>query len=300
MSRGTLFGAGGRFADASTDPVFEKFNESISFDKRMWKQDINGSVAYAKALARPPQCIISKEESEELVRGLELVRKEWEEGKFEIKGGDEDIHTANERRLTEIVGAVGGKLHTGRSRNDQVATDTRLWLRDAEDHVGELLKECIQAGCKLASDNVDHLMAGYTHLQPAMPIRFSHWLMSHIVPLVRDLERLKEMRKRVATSPLGSGALAGNSFEIDREFLAEELGFVGGVTLNSLDATCDRDFVVEYLMWHTLLLTHISQFAEDVIIFNYSKAVVISEAYERAASGARRKSKANPPPLPRS
>jgi len=284
MSRGTLFGAGGRFADASTDPVFEKFNESISFDKRMWKQDINGSVAYAKALARPPQCIISKEESEELVRGLELVRKEWEEGKFEIKGGDEDIHTANERRLTDIVGAVGGKLHTGRSRNDQVATDTRLWLRDAEDHVGELLKECIQAGCKLASDNVDHLMAGYTHLQPAMPIRFSHWLMSHIVPLVRDLERLKEMRKRVATSPLGSGALAGNSFEIDREFLAEELGFVGGVTLNSLDATCDRDFVVEYLMWHTLLLTHISQFAEDVIIFNYSKAVVISEAYSTGSS----------------
>ena len=283
MSRGTLFGAGGRFADASTDPVFEN-NESINFDKRMWSQDIDGSIAYAKALSRGPQHIITPEESSQLVEGLLKVRKEWEEGNFVIKHGDEDIHTANERRLTEIVGSVGGKLHTGRSRNDQVATDTRLWLRDAEDHLSVLLKECIQAGCNLASDNVDSLMAGYTHLQPAMPIRFSHWLMSHIVPLTRDLERLSEMRRRCATSPLGSGALAGNSFEIDREFLAQELGFEGGLTLNSLDATCDRDFVVEFLMWHTLLLTHISQFAEDVIIFNYSKAVVISEAYSTGSS----------------
>tara|TARA_B110000305_G_C19272534_1_gene555216 strand:- start:42 stop:896 length:855 start_codon:yes stop_codon:yes gene_type:complete len=279
MSRGGLFAAGGRFANATSDPVFEKFNNSISFDKRMWRQDLNGSIAYAKALALPPQKIITEAESLELVRGLKLVYSEWESEKFVIQPSDEDIHTANERRLTEIVGTVGGKLHTGRSRNDQVATDTRLWLRDAETQIASLLRECIEAGCSLAKENVHELMAGYTHLQPAMPIRFSHWVMSHIVPLVRDLERLAEMRKRCSTSPLGSGALAGNSFQIDRQFLADELGFDGGLTLNSLDATCDRDFVVEFLFWHSLMLTHVSQFAEDVIIFNLNKQVVISNLY---------------------
>lgn len=247
----------------------------------MWAQDIKGSVAYAKAIGKVG--IISQEEVTQLVDGLELVRQEWANGTFEIKQGDEDIHTANERRLTELVGAVGGKLHTGRSRNDQVATDTRLWTVDAERDILKDMATLLEAGATVAKEHIDILMAGYTHLQPAQPIRYSHWLMSHMAPLMRDAQRLKEMIPRANQCPLGSGALAGNAFGVDRQFLADELGF-DGVTPNSLDSVCDRDFVVEFLMWHALMLTHISQFAEDVIINNLLKGIHIDDAYATGSS----------------
>jgi len=259
----------------------EKFNESISFDKRMWAQDIRGSIAYAKAIGKVG--IITDEEVKLLVDGLEQVRQEWVDGKIEIKPGDEDIHTLNERRLTEIIGPTGGKLHTGRSRNDQVATDTRLWTVEAERDILKDMATLLTAGASFAKEHIDILMAGYTHLQPAQPIRFSHWLMSHLTPLMRDAQRLKDMIPRANQCPLGSGALAGNAFGVDREFLAKELGF-DGVTPNSLDSVCDRDFVVEFLMWHALMLTHISQFAEDVIINNLLKGIEIDDAYATGSS----------------
>lgn len=279
-ARGGLFGAGGRFK-GGTDPVMEKFNESISFDKRMWSQDIRGSVAYAKAIHKVG--IITEEEKDKLVDGLGKVKEEWANGTFELKSGDEDIHTANERRLTEIIGPTGGKLHTGRSRNDQVATDTRLWTVEAERDILKDLATLLVAGAEFAKKHEDILMAGYTHLQPAQPIRFSHWILSHLWPIMRDAQRLLDIIPRANQCPLGSGALAGNAFGVDREFLAKELGF-DGVTPNSLDSVCDRDFVVEFLMWSTLLLTHISQFAEDVIITNLLKGVDIDDAYATGSS----------------
>jgi argininosuccinate lyase len=248
---------------------------------RMWDQDIRGSIAYAKANAKVG--IISQDEADILVKGLEQVREEWAAGKFEIKVGDEDIHTANERRLTELVGTVGGKLHTGRSRNDQVATDTRLWTVEAERDILKDMATLLTAAAEYAQQHIGIIMSGYTHLQPAQPIRFSHWLLSHLAPLVRDAQRLQDMIPRANMCPLGSGALAGNAFGIDREFLASELNF-DGVTSNSLDSVCDRDFVVEFLMWHALLLTHISQFAEDVIITNLLKGIDIDDAYATGSS----------------
>ena len=275
-----MFGAGGRFK-GGTDPIMEKFNESISFDKRMWSQDIRGSIAFAKANAKVG--IITQEESDALVQGLEQVHSEWANGTFEIKAGDEDIHTANERRLTELVGPVGGKLHTGRSRNDQVATDTRLWTVDAERDILKDLATLLHAGAEVAHQYVDILMAGYTHLQPAQPIRYSHWLLSHLTPILRDAQRLQELIPRANQCPLGAGALAGNAFAIDREFLASELGF-DSVTANSLDSVCDRDFVVEFLMWSTLFCTHLSQFAEDVIINNLLRCIEVDDAYATGSS----------------
>lgn len=279
-ARGSLFGAGGRFK-GGTDPIMEKFNESINFDKRMWDQDIRGSIAYAKAISKIG--IITSDECELMTSGLEKVREEWKANEFVIKQGDEDIHTANERRLTEIIGETGKKLHTGRSRNDQVATDTRLWVVEAEREILADLAQLLIAGSESALKHVDILMSGYTHLQPAQPIRFSHWLMSHMTPLMRDAERLKQLIPRANQCPLGSGALAGNAFGVDREFLAKELGFEG-VTHNSLDSVCDRDFVVEFLMWSTLLCTHLSQMAEDLIITNLLKGVVIDDAYATGSS----------------
>eukprot|EP00979_Chaetoceros_neogracilis_P015568 scaffold6156_cov243-Chaetoceros_neogracile.AAC.9 len=279
-ARGGLFGAGGRFK-GGTDPIMEKFNESISFDKRMWHQDIRGSIAYAKGIAMVG--IITEEEVNTLVDGLGKVGEEWANGTFEIKTGDEDIHTANERRLTEIVGPVGGKLHTGRSRNDQVATDTRLWTVEAERDILKDIATFLNVGAEFSAKHIDTLTSGYTHLQPAQPIRFSHWLMSHLAAVIRDAERLKDIIPRANQCPLGSGALAGNAFGVDREFLAKELGF-DGVTSNSLDATCDRDFVVEFLMWSTLFHTHISQLAEDLIIINLLRGVTIDDAYATGSS----------------
>lgn len=198
MSQNILYG--GRFT-GKTDPVMEKFNNSIGYDKIMWNEDIQGSIAYAQALGR---CgILTTTEADEICVGLEKVRLEWENSTFEIKGGDEDIHTANERRLTEIIGKLGGKLHTGRSRNDQVATDVRLWLRSACTRTLGQLNDIVITATSLAEQQIDVLQAGFTHMQPAQVVRFSHWLLSFIVPLTRDMERLKQLSRRVNVSPLG-------------------------------------------------------------------------------------------------
>jgi len=281
-TRGALFSAKGRFKGGTTDPIMEKFNESLSFDKRMYSQDIRGSIAYAKAINKVD--IITNDECTSIVNGLTKVKEEWDNGEFVIKAGDEDIHTANERRLTELIGPTGGKLHTGRSRNDQVATDTRLYAVEVEKEILQSLTTLLVSGAEYALEHIDLLMAGYTHLQPAQPIRYSHWILSHLAPIIRDAQRLKELIPRANVCPLGSGALAGNAFGVDRTFLAKELGFDNGVTLNSLDSVCDRDFIVEFLMWSTLLLTHLSQFAEDVIINNLLKCIDISEAYSTGSS----------------
>ncbi|XP_046548982.1 LOW QUALITY PROTEIN: argininosuccinate lyase-like [Haliotis rubra] len=273
---------GGRFTGA-TDPIMEKFNASISYDKRMWKADIEGSQAYVKALEKVG--IVTAAERDSILDGLEKVKDEWQKDVFELKPGDEDIHTANERRLKELIGTAGGKLHTGRSRNDQVATDMRLWMRDAQLQLRTYLTNFISVILNRAKLEIDILLPGYTHLQRAQPIRWSHWLLSYGWMLQRDLKRLDQLRERTAVLPLGSGALAGNPFGVDRDFLAKELG-LGEVTGNSLDAVSDRDFVVEFLFWASLLSTHLSRWAEDLILYSTKEFnfVTLSDAYSTGSS----------------
>ena len=273
---------GGRFSGA-TDPLMEAFNASISFDKRLWRADILGSQAYAAALARAG--ILSDDEAAQLIAGLEQVAAEWAAGGFQILSGDEDIHTANERRLGELIGPVAGKLHTGRSRNDQVATDLRLWLREQIDDLAGHLNALITTVVDRAEAEIDLLMPGYTHLQRGQPVRWSHWLLSHAWAWQRDAQRLADLRKRVNVLPLGSGALAGNPFAIDREALARELGFLD-VTQNSLDGVSDRDMVVEFLCWAALTATHLSRLAEDLILYTTAEFgfVTLADAYSTGSS----------------
>mgnify|MGYP003684549833 CR=1 FL=1 len=209
---------GGRFT-GKTDPVMERFNNSLDVDRVMWSVDLDGSVAYARALER---CgVLTEREAESIVAGLELVREEWAKGVFEVKEGDEDIHTANERRLTELIGPAGGKVHTGRSRNDQVVTDLRLYLRELCATMATELKALIDVAAKRAEHEVDMLMPGYTHLQSAQPIRWSHWILCHAQSWRRDYDRLIQAAERMNECPLGSGALAGHPFGIERELLAQ-------------------------------------------------------------------------------
>ena len=215
---------GGRFT-GKTDPVMERFNNSLNVDRVMWNADIDGSVAYSTALEAAG--VISAAEGSSIREGLEKVRSEWASGTFVEKDGDEDIHTANERRLTELIGPTGGKVHTGRSRNDQVVTDLRLHLRGTCARLGELLRSLILVCAKRAAAEVDILMPGYTHLQSAQPIRWGHWMLAHASSWKRDHERLEQAAARLNQMPLGSGALAGNPFGIDRESLASSLGFSG-------------------------------------------------------------------------
>ncbi|XP_036380769.1 argininosuccinate lyase [Megalops cyprinoides] len=273
---------GGRFV-GDTDPIMEKFNASIAYDQRMWDSDIRGSRAYVKALEKAK--LVSAEELDDILRGLDKVSEEWSKGVFEIKAGDEDIHTANERRLRELIGDAAGKLHTGRSRNDQVVTDMRLWLRDAISTLKGDIVQLINTMVERAAAEIDVLFPGYTHMQRAQPIRWSHWILSHTVALTRDTEQLEEIRKRVNVLPLGSGAIAGNPFGIDRELLRKELSF-DSLSLNSMDATGQRDFVVEFLFWVSLCLTHLSKMAEDLILYSTKEFsfVTLSDAYSTGSS----------------
>uniref|UniRef100_A0A3Q4G5L1 Argininosuccinate lyase n=1 Tax=Neolamprologus brichardi TaxID=32507 RepID=A0A3Q4G5L1_NEOBR len=207
---------GGRFV-GDTDPIMEKFNASIAYDQRMWDADIRGSKAYVKALERAK--LVSTDEMEQILHGMAQISDEWSRGVFVIKPGDEDIHTANERRLKELIGAPAGKLHTGRSRNDQVVTDMRLWLRSAISTLADNALQLITTMVERAAAEIEVLFPGYTHMQRAQPIRWSHWILSHAVALSRDVERLQELKKRVNVLPLGSGAIAGTPFDIDRELL---------------------------------------------------------------------------------
>ena len=274
---------GGRFT-GTTDPIMHAFNESLSYDKRMWAQDIRGSQAYAKALIA---CgVLSESEAHTIIQGLSSVAEEWKNGSFRIADDDEDIHTANERRLKELIGPVAGKLHTGRSRNDQVATDMRMWLLDEIDAIVALLTDLLRVMVKRAESEVDHLMPGYTHLQRAQPIRWAHWLLSHASYFSNDLDRLRMMRPRVSVLPLGAGPLAGNPFAgLDRDALAKELHF-DSVGPNSMHSVADRDFVVEMLMWASLFSVHVSKMAEDLIIYSSSEFgfVVLSDAYSTGSS----------------
>jgi argininosuccinate lyase len=245
----------------------EGFNASLPIDRRMWAEDLRGSAAYAAALARAG--VLTADEASTIQAGLEAVGKEWAAGTFTVVPGDEDIHTANERRLTEIVGPVGGKLHTGRSRNDQVATDTRLWL---EAHLRTVtrpaLADLIKAAVSRAEAEADVVMPGYTHLQAAQAVRWGHWLLAHAAAWQRDDARLADALPRIGTLPLGSGALAGNPFGVDRVTLSADLGFGGRVCPNSMDAVSDRDYVAETLFIAALTLTHLSRWAEDLIIYS--------------------------------
>ena len=273
---------GGRFTGV-TDTLMSQFQDSIYFDIRLWQADITGSIAYSKALARAG--IISEAESQTLQHGLEQVRAEFAEERFELKTGDEDIHTAVERRLTEIVGEVGGKLHTGRSRNDQVATDLRLWLKAEIESLRTYLVGAQWAIINKAEEYVDVILPGYTHLQQAQPVRFSHWLLSFGWMLERDKARLNDLTRRVDVMPLGSGAMAGNPIGLDRLFLAEELGFAT-ISANSMDGVSDRDYLIEFLSWASILQVHLSRLAEDLIIYSSQefKFVELADAYSTGSS----------------
>jgi argininosuccinate lyase len=273
---------GGRFS-GQTDPLMRKFNDSIYFDVRLWEADLDGSMAYAKALARAG--LITAEEADILQDGLDKIRAEFTQNRFELKASDEDIHTAVERRLDELVGEVAGKLHTGRSRNDQAATDTRLWLKQ---HLARLrlhVQQLQQAMLTKAEEHLNVIMPGYTHLQQAQPVRFSHWLLSYAWMLQRDKERLDDLWRRVDILPLGSGALSGHPLGIDREFLAAELGFAA-ISANSMDAVGDRDYLVEFLSWAAITQMHLSRLAEDLIIYSSREFgfVEIADAYATGSS----------------
>lgn len=277
-----------------------KYNESIHYDRVFYAQDIRGSIAFARANTKTG--ILTSEEFAEIERGLKEIEKEWENGTFEIRddGADEDIHTANERRLGEIIGKdIAGKLHTGRSRNDQVATDMRLWLRDELRKIEKYLVELLQVVASRAELESEHVMPGYTHLQRAQPIRWSHWMMSYGLSFASDLERLREVIKRVNRSPLGCGALAGNPFEIDRVAIAEELGF-DGLLYNSLSAVADRDFVVEVMQWASMLMLHLSRWSEDLIVYSTAEFAFIklSDAYSTGSSLMPQKKNCKPAPAP--
>ncbi|KAJ3299502.1 hypothetical protein HK104_008691 [Borealophlyctis nickersoniae] len=273
---------GGRFT-GKTDPLMEAFNASLSFDRRMWQADIWGSQAFAKALAKSG--ILTEAERDQLVEGLRKVEEEWASNTFVVKPSDEDIHTANERRLGELVGTVAGKLHTGRSRNDQVATDMRLWLREQATKLLTYLKDLVAITIQRAETEIDVIMPGYTHLQRAQPIRWSHWLLSYAWSWHADAERLSQLLKRINQLPLGSGALAGNPFNIDREFLANELGF-DHIMPNSLYGVSDRDFVAEFLFWSSMTMIHLSRWAEDLIIYSSAEFgfVQLADAYSTGSS----------------
>jgi argininosuccinate lyase len=273
---------GGRFS-GGMDARMALFNNSFPFDRRMWAEDIRGSMAWARQLAAAG--VITDAERDELLRGLAAVRDEFASGSFQPQPTDEDIHTAVERRLGEVVGAVAGKLHTGRSRNDQVATDVRLWVLGAIRRADAALRELQNALLAQAVAAGDALMPGYTHMQRAQPVLLAHWLLSHFWPLQRDRERLADCARRTAVLPLGSGALAGTPLKIDRAALAAELGFAAP-SPNSLDAVSDRDFAAEFLFCAALIGVHVSRLAEDMIVYSTTEYgfVTLDDAYSTGSS----------------
>ncbi|MBK9122933.1 MAG: argininosuccinate lyase [Chloroflexi bacterium] len=288
---------GGAFNEP-TDGDLRLLNDSLPFDQRMAAEDIRGSIAWANGLARAG--VISSAEAETLVGGLNEVAREFASSTFVFADSDEDIHTAVERRLTELVGPVGGKLHTGRSRNDQVATDFRLWARGAATELLGAIRQLMRALAERAREHADTVMPGFTHLQPAQPITAGHWLMSLFWMLERDTQRLNDAISRIDVLPLGSGALAGVPFPIDRSALAAELGF-SSVSQNSLDAVSDRDFVAELLFACAMVGTHLSRLAEDVILFSNPAFgyVTLADRYSTGSSLMPQKRNADPMELTR-
>ena len=273
---------GGRF-EGDIDALVHRYNASIGFDARLYDEDITGSVAWAEGLAAAG--LLTTDERDALLAGLEAVRAEFAAGTFAIAPDDEDIHSAVERRLTAIAGPVGGKLHTGRSRNDQVATDFRLWVMRAGDRLDEAIGDVQRALADSAAAALDLPLPGYTHLQHAQPITWGHWALSHFWPLARDRARFAAARRSAAVLPLGAAALAGAAFPLDRAALAARLGF-GDVTANSLDAVSDRDFAAEFLFAAALLGVHLSRLAEQLILFSSAEFgfVRLADAYSTGSS----------------
>ena len=255
---------GGRFTQP-TDKFVQEFTASIDFDKRMYRYDIQGSIAHCRMLAK--QGIIAAEEAETIVAGLEGILADIEGGNFEFSVALEDIHMNIEARLIERIGPVGGKLHTARSRNDQVALDVRLYLRDELKAILAYLGQLQESLLAQAEQNLAVIMPGYTHLQTAQPVLFAHHMLAYYEMMKRDAGRMLDVAKRLNVLPLGAGALAGTTFPIDREFVAEQLGF-DGVTRNSLDSVSDRDFAIEFCAAASILMMHLSRLSEELILWS--------------------------------
>ncbi|MFC4159915.1 argininosuccinate lyase [Chitinimonas lacunae] len=253
----------GRFAEPVAELV-KRYTASISFDHRLAEFDIQGSLAHAQMLARAG--LLSEKELDAITAGMSQIRDDIRAGRFEWSLDLEDVHMNIEKRLTDLIGEAGKRLHTGRSRNDQVATDIRLWLRAAIDDIDGLLRELQTSLLDLAEANVDTVMPGFTHLQVAQPITFGHHLLAYVEMLWRDVERMRDCRRRVNRLPLGAAALAGTSYPIDRAFVAERLGFEA-VCENSLDAVSDRDFAIEFSAAAALIMTHLSRLSEELILW---------------------------------
>ena len=273
---------GGRFKQ-STDALMETFSASISFDKRMYAYDIEGSIAHCKMLAHSK--IISSPESEKIQKGLKRILKECDEGKFKFSEKLEDIHMNIESRLGEIIGPTAGKLHTARSRNDQVCLDIRLYLRNEVDETVEEIDRLCKTLLTLAKKNIDRIIPGYTHLQRAQPVLLSHHLLAYVEMLLRDKDRFLDARKRINIMPLGSAALAGTNFPIDRSYTAKLLNFPE-ISHNSMDAVGDRDFAAEFCSASALLMMHLSRFCEELVIWNSSEFgfVELSDAFTTGSS----------------
>ncbi|MBU4540453.1 MAG: argininosuccinate lyase [Firmicutes bacterium] len=273
---------GGRFSK-KTDLLTDDFNSSISFDQRLYKQDITGSIAHARMLGE--QNIIDPQESELIIEALEAILVEIETGKVEFLVSMEDIHMNIEAILTERIGDVGKKLHTGRSRNDQVATDMRLYVKEIADDSKSLIRNLILTLLDLAEDHTDTIMPGYTHLQRAQPITFSHHLMAYVEMFKRDMIRMTQVKAMADTLPLGSGALATTTYPLDREAVAAELDFAF-VSLNSLDGVSDRDFCLDFLEAAAVLMMHLSRFSEEIILWCSSEFnfITLDDAFSTGSS----------------
>jgi len=273
---------GGRFTK-QTDELVYRFNASISFDQRFLKQDIEGSIAHVTMLAR--QGILTIEEKEAIIEGVKGILADVESGALEISEQYEDVHSFVEAVLIDRIGEAGKKMHTGRSRNDQVALDMRLYVRQEVQAVDELLKELLQTLLRIMEENLDTYMPGFTHLQKAQPITLAHHIGAYFEMFKRDRQRMKDIHERMNYCPLGSGALAGTTYPLDREYTAELLGFYGP-TLNSMDSVADRDYVIEFLSALSTIMMHLSRFSEEVIIWNSNeyRFVEIDDAYSTGSS----------------
>jgi len=269
--------------DGATEQIADDFNSSIHFDSRMYRQDITGSMVHAAMLAE--QGIIASQDADELIAGLQQILEDLDNGALAIDMSCEDIHMFVEQVLTERLGDVGKKLHTARSRNDQVALDIRMYLRQEIDEISALVKELIAAVTAQAERYADAIMPGYTHLQRAQPITFGHHLMAYAMMLLRDLDRLAGCRRRMNQSPIGCCALAGTTYNTDRRYEAERLGF-DGVCRNSLDGVSDRDFCAELISDISILMMHLSRFSEEIILWSSweFKFVELSDAYTTGSS----------------
>ncbi len=269
--------------DGDVNKLADDFNSSIHFDCKMYRQDINGSMAHAAMLAAKK--IITDSEADTLIAGLEGILSDLESGKLGFDMTSEDIHMFIEQELTSRIGDVGKKLHTARSRNDQVALDIRMYLRDEANDITELLRKLIKAVADKAEEYAETIMPGYTHLQRAQPITFGHHLMAYAMMLLRDIDRIADCKKRMNISPIGSCALAGTTYDTDRELEADKLGF-DGICLNSIDGVSDRDFCLELLSDFAILMMHLSRFSEEIILWSSweFKFVELSDSFTTGSS----------------